>query len=43
MLLGAPTGSGKTVSAELTMLRVFKNYPDKKVRAVIFPHSCHFF
>ena len=31
MLLGAPTGSGKTVVAELCMLRVFSQYPDKKV------------
>lgn len=30
-LLGAPTGSGKTISAELTMLRLFKAHPDKKV------------
>ena len=31
MLLGAPTGSGKTVVAELAMLRVFEQYPDKKI------------
>lgn len=31
MLLGAPTGSGKTISAELTMLRVFRNYPSMKI------------
>lgn len=31
LLLGAPTGSGKTVSAELAMLRVFNTYPDRKV------------
>ena len=31
-LLGAPTGSGKTVSAELAMLRVFNTHPDRKVR-----------
>lgn len=34
VLLGAPTGSGKTVSAELTMLRVFKQYPDHKACGV---------
>ena len=31
VLLGAPTGSGKTVSAELTMLRVFRCHPGRKV------------
>ncbi len=31
MLLGAPTGSGKTISAELTMLRVFTHHPDQKI------------
>ena len=31
VLLGAPTGSGKTIVAELAMLRVFKEYPGKKV------------
>ena len=30
-LLGAPTGSGKTISAELAMLRVFRNSPGGKV------------
>ena len=30
-LLGAPTGSGKTISAELAMLRVFRNTPGGKV------------
>jgi activating signal cointegrator complex subunit 3 len=29
--VGAPTGSGKTIMSELAMLRVFKNYPKKKV------------
>lgn len=37
VLLGAPTGSGKTVSAELTMLRVFKHYPDSKARREEIP------
>ena len=30
-LLGAPTGSGKTISAELAMLRVFRASPGAKV------------
>ena len=32
VLLGAPTGSGKTVAAELAMFRVFREYPGQKVR-----------
>ncbi|KAK3240835.1 activating signal cointegrator 1 complex subunit [Cymbomonas tetramitiformis] len=31
VLLGAPTGSGKTVSSELAMLRAFNEYPGQKV------------
>ncbi|CAK9312234.1 unnamed protein product [Citrullus colocynthis] len=31
ILLGAPTGSGKTISAELAMLRLFNTQPDMKV------------
>lgn len=31
VLLGAPTGSGKTISAELTMMRLFRQHPDMKV------------
>ncbi|XP_032669372.1 activating signal cointegrator 1 complex subunit 3 isoform X2 [Odontomachus brunneus] len=31
VLLGAPTGSGKTIAAEIAMFRVFKRYPNKKV------------
>ncbi|GBG24263.1 Activating signal cointegrator 1 complex subunit 3 [Hondaea fermentalgiana] len=31
VLLGAPTGSGKTISSELALLRVFKQYPKQKV------------
>lgn len=31
MLLGAPTGSGKTIAAEMAMLRVFHKYPASKV------------
>ncbi|XP_020291198.1 activating signal cointegrator 1 complex subunit 3 isoform X2 [Pseudomyrmex gracilis] len=31
VLLGAPTGSGKTIAAEIAMFRVFANYPDQKV------------
>lgn len=33
VLLGAPTGSGKTISAELCMLRLFSEHPGQKVRA----------
>lgn len=32
VLLGAPTGSGKTISAELAMLHLFNTKPDMKVR-----------
>ncbi|RWS17895.1 Activating signal cointegrator 1 complex subunit 3-like protein [Dinothrombium tinctorium] len=31
VLLGAPTGSGKTVCAEIAMFRVFQNYPNSKI------------
>lgn len=31
VLLGAPTGSGKTIVAELAMLRLFNEYPERKV------------
>ncbi len=31
ILLGAPTGSGKTVAAELAIFRVFNTAPTKKV------------
>ncbi|VEL33259.1 unnamed protein product [Protopolystoma xenopodis] len=34
ILLGAPTGSGKTVAAELAILRVFSKTPKMKVRNV---------
>ncbi|XP_063773108.1 activating signal cointegrator 1 complex subunit 3 isoform X1 [Pseudophryne corroboree] len=30
VLLGAPTGSGKTVAAEMAIFRVFNNYPSSK-------------
>lgn len=30
-LVGAPTGSGKTIMAELAMLRIFANYPNQKI------------
>lgn len=31
VLLGAPTGSGKTIAAEMAMFRVFNMYPASKV------------
>ena len=31
VLLGAPTGSGKTISAELTILRAFAAHPGQKI------------
>lgn len=31
VLLGAPTGSGKTIAAEMAMFRVFNKYPTSKV------------
>ena len=31
VLLGAPTGSGKTVAAELAMLKVFRDTPGRKI------------
>ena len=31
VLLGAPTGSGKTISAELAMFRLFNTQPEMKV------------
>jgi activating signal cointegrator complex subunit 3 len=31
VLLGAPTGSGKTIAAEIAMFRVFREYPGSKV------------
>lgn len=35
MLLGAPTGSGKTIAAEIAMFRVFNEQPDAKVKKKI--------
>eukprot|EP01100_Stratorugosa_tubuloviscum_P015677 TRINITY_DN921_c0_g1_i1.p3 TRINITY_DN921_c0_g1~~TRINITY_DN921_c0_g1_i1.p3 ORF type:complete len:147 (+),score=66.06 TRINITY_DN921_c0_g1_i1:289-729(+) len=34
VLLGAPTGSGKTVAAELAMLRIFNQYPNSDAKIV---------
>jgi replicative superfamily II helicase len=31
VLLGAPTGSGKTIAAEIAMFRVFNEQPEAKV------------
>lgn len=31
VLLGAPTGSGKTIAAEMAIFRVFRTYPQSKV------------
>lgn len=31
MLLGAPTGSGKTISSELAMMRLWEAHPGDKV------------
>lgn len=31
VLIGAPTGSGKTLLAEFAMLRIFAKFPDQKV------------
>ena len=31
VLLGAPTGSGKTVSSELAMFRLWRAHPGQKV------------
>jgi len=36
VLLGAPTGSGKTVAAEIAMFRVFRVYPGSKVSELQF-------
>jgi activating signal cointegrator complex subunit 3 len=30
-LIGAPTGSGKTIMSELAILNLFKTHPEKKV------------
>jgi len=43
VLLGAPTGSGKTITAELAMFRLFNCYPKLKVESVdkrgLYNHS----
>lgn len=36
VLLGAPTGSGKTIAAEMAMFRVFNKYPNSKVCSASF-------
>lgn len=35
VLLGAPTGSGKTIAAEIAMFRVFNERPEAKVKKKI--------
>jgi hypothetical protein len=40
VLLGAPTGSGKTISSELTMMRLWEAHPGDKVRAAAAA-ACH--
>ena len=46
VLLGAPTGSGKTISAELTMLHAFNVHPGQKIIYVaplkVGPRHRHF-
>ena len=40
VLLGAPTGSGKTIAAEIAIFRVFRERPNDKVRAAqYFTHQ----
>lgn len=36
VLLGAPTGSGKTIAAEMAMFRVFNKYPTSKVCLTVY-------
>ena len=43
VLLGAPTGSGKTVVAEIAMFRVFRVYPGAKVMKINSIHLFFFF
>ena len=38
LLLGAPTGSGKTIVAEIAMFRVFSQTPKRKVGVCV--HLC---
>lgn len=40
VLLGAPTGSGKTISAEHAMLHLFNTQPDMKVFLSIVSFIC---
>jgi len=42
VLLGAPTGSGKTISSELTMMRLWEAHPGDKVRAGAAVCRCFF-
>lgn len=40
VLLGAPTGSGKTIAAEMAIFRVFNKYPTAKVCIFCNVHCC---
>lgn len=40
VLLGAPTGSGKTVAAELAIFRIFNQYPTSKVCKIHLLKMC---
>jgi len=35
VLIGSPTGSGKTIMSELAALRIFNLYPTKKVSLLL--------
>lgn len=42
VLLGAPTGSGKTIAAEMAIFRVFREYPNHKVKHSIISFNATF-
>lgn len=43
VLLGAPTGSGKTIAAEIAMFRIFREAPEAKVYILYFYRIWLFF